>query len=185
MSLALESRGLIKKRSYSALQCNVPLSEPGSYGVSPMGIVCTLLLWLSCFCLQSSCLLWLSLPVAGRVWFPVLLVSQSGAAFGLSWVRPGIFQNCRSTALQGTLPVLSHEEFLLVSGACSQTRYLPPAHSSGHKIACVVLFPFPQGRSPSAVVLTPVRAACILLCLWRCFGSNLQGQVGGWDHRRV
>ena len=62
---------------------------------------CILLLWLSCFCLQSSCLLWLFaccgqglVPcVRGLVW----------AALGLSWNRPGIFQSYRSTTLQGTL----------------------------------------------------------------------------------
>lgn len=37
MSPALESRGVMKNRFYSALQCNIPcFSEPGVSGVSPM-----------------------------------------------------------------------------------------------------------------------------------------------------
>ena len=59
MSSALESSGLMKKRFYSALQFHVPCSpEPGASGVPFICVVCSLLLWLSCVCLQSSHLQW-------------------------------------------------------------------------------------------------------------------------------
>lgn len=47
----------------------------------------------------------------------LLLVSQSGAAWDLSWVRPGIFQSCNSTKLQVALTVLSPVKLLLISRA--------------------------------------------------------------------
>ena len=69
-SPALESSGLMKKRSYNALQCNVPCSpEPG--------VACSLLLWLSRFCFYpiifsgSLCLLWEGFgpcAISGSVW---------------------------------------------------------------------------------------------------------------------
>lgn len=71
----------MKKSSYSALQCNVPYSpEPGASGVSPMCVVCVLLLWMSCFCLQSRDLQWPSLSVVAG--FGPYVVS--GTTLGLS-----------------------------------------------------------------------------------------------------
>ena len=84
MPSALESSGLMKKRSYSALQCKVPSSPgPGTSGVPPMCIVFALLLWLSRACLQSSHLQWFSFLVMDRVFFPVLL-GQYRDALGLN-----------------------------------------------------------------------------------------------------
>lgn len=81
--------------------------------------------------------------------------------------------------MQGTLPGLYPEKFLLESGACSQTGCQSPAHSWGHsQIAVHGFTPFSLGV-PLGVVLTPLRAACILPCLWRCSGWTGQDQVGG------
>ena len=111
-SLALAGSGLMKKLSYSALQCTVPCSpESGTSRVSPMCIVYALLLRLSCFCFQSSCLQWLSLlvwtefgpcVVSGDIWGPLQL---------LFCVTPGIFQRCNSTKLQVAFPMLSQRSF--------------------------------------------------------------------------
>lgn len=67
----LESNGLMKKKSCSALPCSVPCSpEPSTSGVSPLGDVCTLQLWLRYFFVfQSGHLKWLSLPVVSTVDF--------------------------------------------------------------------------------------------------------------------
>jgi len=82
---APESNGLMKKRSCSAPLCSVPCSpEPGALGVSPMCDVCALLLWLSCFFLQSSHLQWLSSACCGQCLVPVVVVGQSGDASDLS-----------------------------------------------------------------------------------------------------
>ena len=86
----LESSDLMKLNTYSALQCSVSCSpEPDALVVSePDALVvlchvCSLLLWLSCFCLQSSCLECL-FACHGQGLYPVLLVGQSGTALGLS-----------------------------------------------------------------------------------------------------
>ena len=93
-SPSLESSDLINKRSCRALQCNVPFSpESGASGVSPVCAVCTLLLWLSCSCLQPCHLQWLS-ACCKQSFVPVSLVGQSGAALGLSWVKLGVCQRC-------------------------------------------------------------------------------------------
>ena len=67
---SLENSGLMKKSSYSALQSSftAPLfTRTLCFRVSPMCVVFTLM-WLRHFCLQSSHLQWLLLPVVGRVW---------------------------------------------------------------------------------------------------------------------
>ena len=125
-SLALAGSGLMKKLSYSALQCTVPCSpESGTSRVSPMCIVYALLLRLSCFCFQSSCLQWLSLlvwtefgpcVVSGDIWGPLQL---------LFCVTPGIFQRCNSTKLQGTFHVLFPEKLWMVGGAAVRPDVYP------------------------------------------------------------
>lgn len=68
MSPALESSRLIKKRCYSALRYNVSYSpKPDTSEVSSRCVACIVLLWLSCFRLQSSFVQWFSLPVVDRV----------------------------------------------------------------------------------------------------------------------
>ena len=62
--------------------------------MSPTYILCTLLLWLSCICLQWNCQQWLTFPVVGKVW-SLLLMGQSGAALGRDAVAP----NCRILSL--------------------------------------------------------------------------------------
>ena len=56
---------------------------------------------------------------------PVLVMGSVGSPWAC------VCQNCGHTELQSTLPVLSPEKLLLVGGACSQTRGLPPAHCWG------------------------------------------------------
>ncbi|XP_025790326.1 sushi repeat-containing protein SRPX [Puma concolor] len=53
--------------------------------------------------------------LCGQDSVPMFLVSQSRAPLDLSWVRPDICQNCRSTELQGALSVLYPEKFSLDS----------------------------------------------------------------------
>lgn len=66
---ALGSSGLMKQKSCSALQCNVPCSLiPGALGVSSVCVVCTLMLWLAHF-VFSPIICNDSLPAMGRV-FP-------------------------------------------------------------------------------------------------------------------
>ena len=51
----------------------------------------------------------------------ILLMGQTGAMLGLSWIRLGICQSCSSIELLSALLVLSPKKLSLVSGA-----YLPP-----------------------------------------------------------
>ena len=103
----------------------------------------------------------------GQGLFP-LLGSQSGPALALSWVRPGICQSCNSTKLQGCPPYFVPWETFAVGWACSQTRYLSPAHCWGHRWT-VVFFHSPSGRIHFVVVLILV-AAFLLPCVWCHFG---------------
>ena len=68
ISLVLEGDGLMKKRSCTALPIVtfLPLCL-ALLGVSPMFAPCVLLVYLSHFTLQASCLQRLSLPVLGSV----------------------------------------------------------------------------------------------------------------------
>ena len=65
-------------------------------------VVCALLLWLSHFCLQSSHLRWLFLPVMGRVFVPVLWASL-GLPCGLeshqAFARDAVAANCSALCL--------------------------------------------------------------------------------------
>ena len=77
----------MKKKSCSILQCNVPYSlECGASGCL-LCVLCALLLWLSCDCLQSNHLQWLPLLVMGR--FGVCVVS--GPVWScLGWTSVGL-----------------------------------------------------------------------------------------------
>ena len=171
----------MKKRSYGSLQCSVSCSlASDASGVSPVCIACTLLLWLNCFFLQSSCLQWLSSAVVGSL-FPVVLLGQSGTTLGSNWVRPGICQRFSSPELQGMFLVLSPEKLFLVGRA---TVWLV--------CVCVAIFLCPQGRSHFGVVLAPVGATWTLPGFWHHFGQalaksildgeDLQGAWGGRCH---
>ena len=128
--------------------------------------LCLPSVWLSAVALFACC---------GECLVPVLLVHQCGASLGLSYTRPGICQSCCSTNLQGAFSMLSPEKLSLVGRACRQTRYLIPAHCWGcsQTGVCIVIFPFPQGRSHFGVILAPVGSACILASLWHHFASTL------------
>lgn len=104
---------------------------------------------------------------------PVLLVGQSAAAPGLSFVRPVICQSRGGTEPQGILPVLS-PELSLVHGACSQTRCLPPAHCWGCSwIGGCGCLPLSLGQGSLWSVLAPVRDACTRPGLGCHFGWTL------------
>ena len=96
----------------------------------------------------------------GQGFISVLLMGQSRAHLGLSLLRPAVCQSFSVTELQGTLPALSPQVLLLVGGACSQTRCLPPAHCWGCSQTGVCGFlPHSWDRSHFGVVL--VRQGCL------------------------
>lgn len=64
-----------------------------------------------------------------------------------------------STDFQGAFLALSREWLLLVRGAGSQIRCLPPAHFWGSS-GSDVCGGSPQGRRHFGVVLVPARVAC-------------------------
>ena len=71
--------------------------------------------------------------------------------------------------------MLSTERLLLVGRACSQTDVFPqPTAGAVVSLVCVVIFPFPRGRSHFGVVVRresttcPVGPACTLPGLWHC-----------------
>lgn len=69
ISPAVESGGLMKKTSWSALPCSCPLlTRTWCLVVSPKCVVCTKLLYPGNFFLGSSSPCRLSFPIVGRIW---------------------------------------------------------------------------------------------------------------------
>ena len=123
MSPSLESTGLMKKTSCSALHCSVPFIR--TWHFTDVSYVYCMHPHLPLVYLQ-----WFSLPswagfspcgVSGSVW------GHFGLELSQTRHRPG----CSSTKLQAALPVLSPVKLLTVTRACSQTRCLPPANGWG------------------------------------------------------
>ena len=89
----------------------------------------------------------------GQSFVLVLSMGQSGAALGLSCVRPSI----------SAFPVLWPQNLLLVGGACSKTGYLPLAQYWSCNLTDVCGYPSVSLRQAShGVVLAPVGAVCTM-----------------------
>lgn len=72
--------------------------------------------------------------------------------------------------LQGPLPVLSPEKFLLVGRAIVRSDVCPQLTAGVEvELVGVIIFLSPWGRSNSGVVLTCIGATCTLPCSWCCF----------------
>lgn len=142
--------------------------EPGASGLYPLCIAHTLMLWLSHFFLQPSCLQWL-FACCGQGLVPVSLVSQSEAALGLSRVRPGICQSCSRSCSVLSLCCPLRSFHWWVEPAVRPAVCPQPSAGAAVGLLCVVLFPSPWGRSHFGVVLAPVGAACTLPGSWHHF----------------
>ena len=108
MSPAFKSSGLMKKRSWSTLQCNVPCSsEPDAPGVFPICVVSPTYCDCIVFPSQYSHLQWLSV-CCGQDLILVLLVGQPGAALGLSGVQ---FPNTEKELNETEISTMPDREF--------------------------------------------------------------------------
>lgn len=120
-------------------------------------------------CLPLSHLQWLSLPIWGWIW-SLCCLGQSGAVLGLSWLRPGICQNFRNTALQDTslcCPLRNFHWWM----EHAVRPIVCPQHTAKAlvKLVCGVFFPSPWSRCHFNEVLTTVMFACTVPQLQHCF----------------
>lgn len=132
MSNALENSGLMKKRSCTALQCNIPcLTEYGMSEMSPICVVCALLLWLSCICLHivicngSFCRSWAGCS-------PCAVKRPVWGCLELELGQKRRLSSYHCTKCHGALLTLSPERLSWVGKICSQTSCLLSAHYWGH-----------------------------------------------------
>lgn len=139
----------MKKKSCSILQCNVPYSpECGASGCL-LCVLCALLLWLSCDCLQSNHLQWLPLLVMGR--FGVCVVS--GPVWScLGWTSVGLDKSFARNVVSLNFRVLSLHCLLrgfhwwaglvAIPNVCPQ----PPPRAAGGLLWLCVYLPLSLGQ---------------------------------------
>lgn len=102
-------------------------------------------------------------------------MGQSRTVLRLIWVRPGIWQRCRSTKLQGTFPMWSFNWWL---GSVVRSNICPQVTAgAAFGLICVVIFASPWSRESLQSGAGTFWGSCIPPDLCYCFGWILDKRI--------